>query len=84
MKKRINPEKLYRWYATAIIKDLIDNNRFQTLVDYILLAWKAYPNLKKREMLNAKTIMYIEKMYFNEREKNEKSNIVKFHSNKLN
>jgi len=79
MRKKLESEKYYRWYATAILKDLTDNNRFQTIVDYILLAWKAYPNLKRREMLNAKTILYL-----NKREKNEKNNIVKFRSNKLN
>ena len=79
MRKKLESEKYYRWYATAIVKDLIDNNRFQTIVDYVLLAWKAFPNLKKREMLNAKTVLYL-----NKREKNEKNNIVKFHSHKLN
>jgi hypothetical protein len=79
MRKKLESEKYYRWYATAIVKDLIDNNRFQTIVDYVLLAWKAFPNLKKREMLNAKTVLYL-----NKREKNEKNNIVKFRSNKLN
>lgn len=79
MRKKTNPEKYAKLLAQTIIYDLIKNNRFQTIVDYVLLAWKAYPNLKVREMLNAKTIIYL-----NEREKNEKSNIVKFHSNKLN
>lgn len=79
MRKKTNPEKYAKLLAQTIIYDLIKNNRFQTIVDYVLLAWKAYPNLKEREMLNAKTIIYL-----NEREKDEKSNIVKFHSNKLN
>ena len=79
MRKKTNPEKYAKLLAQTIIYDLIKNNRFQTIVEYVLLAWKAYPNLKVREMLNAKTIIYL-----NEREKNEKSNIVKFHSNKLN
>ena len=79
MRKKTNPEKYAKLLAQTIIYDLIKNDRFQTIVDYVLLAWKAYPNLKVREMLNAKTIIYL-----NEREKNEKSNIVKFHSNKLN
>ena len=79
MRKKTNPEKYAKLLAQTIIYDLIKNNRFQTIVDYVLLAWKAYPNLKTREMLNAKTIIYL-----NEREKNEKSNIVKFRSNKLN
>lgn len=79
MRKKTNPEKYAKLLAQTIIYDLIKNNRFQTIVDYVLLAWKAYPNLKIREMLNAKTIIYL-----NEREKDEKSNIVKFRSNKLN
>ena len=79
MRKKANPEKYTKLLAQTIIYDLIKNNRFQTIVDYVLLAWKAYPNLKVREMLNAKTIIYL-----NEREKDEKSNIVKFRSNKLN
>jgi len=79
MRKKTNPEKYAKLLAQTIIYDLIKNNRFQTIVEYVLLAWKAYPNLKVREMLNAKTIIYL-----NEREKNEKSNIVKLRSNKLN
>ncbi len=79
MRKKTNPEKYAKLLAQTIIYDLIKNNRFQTIVDYVLLAWKAYPNLKVREMLNAKTIIYLK-----EREKDEKSNIVKFRSNKLN
>jgi hypothetical protein len=79
MRKKTNPEKYAKLLAQTIIYDLIKNNRFQTIVEYVLLAWKAYPNLKVREMLNAKTIIYL-----NEREKNEKSNIVKFRSDKLN
>ena len=79
MRKKTNPEKYAKLLAQTIIYDLIKNNRFQTIVEYVLLAWKAYPNLKIREMLNAKTIIYL-----NEREKDEKSNIVKFRSNKLN
>lgn len=79
MRKKTNPEKYAKLLAQTIIYDLIKNNRFQTIVDYVLLAWKAYPNLKVREMLNAKTIIYL-----NEREKHETNNIVKFRSNKLN
>jgi hypothetical protein len=79
MRKRLESDKYYRWYATAIVNDLIDNRRFQTIVDYILLAWKAFPNLKKREMLNVKTIMYL-----NKKGKNEKTNIIRFNTTKLN
>jgi hypothetical protein len=79
MTKKIENSKYNRLYATTVLKDLIENNRFQTIVDYILLAWKAYPNLKRREMLNAKTIMYL-----NKNGKNEKTNIIKFNTSKLN
>jgi len=79
MTKKIENSKYNRLYATTVLKDLIDSNRFQTIVDYILLAWKAYPNLKRREMLNAKTIMYL-----NKNGKNEKTNIIKFNTSKLN
>jgi ABC-type microcin C transport system permease subunit YejE len=77
--KKIKKDK---FYALIIIKDLIENHRFETLIDYVLLSWKSYPQLKQREILNAITIEYINKN--NKREKNEKNNIVKFHSHKLN
>jgi hypothetical protein len=73
MKKKLESEKYYRWYATVIVKDLIENSRVQSLVEYILLTWKHYPQLMKRELLNAKTIQYL-----NNKGKNEKTNIVKF------
>ena len=79
MRKKLESEKYYRWYATTILKELIDNNRFQTIVDYVLLAWKAYPNLRRRELLNAKTIIYL-----NKQGKNAKKNIIKFNTSKLN
>lgn len=72
MKKKPNPENL-RSYATIIIEDLIENNRIQTLIDYLLVVWKHYPQLMKREVLNAKTIQYL-----NKRVKYEKINVVKF------
>jgi hypothetical protein len=66
MKKKQETEKYLRWYATIIVKDLVENSRTQTLVDYIILAWKDYPQLKKRELLNAKTIQYLDKKQRNE------------------
>ena len=69
-----------KYYASIILKDLIDNARWETLIEYILLAWKNYPNtLKKREILNAITIDYLNK---NKGKKNE--NIIKFATSKLN
>lgn len=69
--------KADKYYASVILKDLIDNCRWETLMEYILLAWKNAPDqLKKREILNAITIEYLEKN--NKGKKNEKTNIVKF------
>jgi hypothetical protein len=71
-----------KYYASVILKDLIDNARWETLIEYILLAWKNSPNqLKKREILNAITIEYLNKN--NKGKTNEKTNIVRFDS-KLN
>jgi hypothetical protein len=75
--------KSNKYYASVILKDLIDNARWETLIEYILLAWKNSPSqLKKREVLNAITIEYLDNN--KKGKKNEKNNIVKFHSNKLN
>lgn len=69
-----------KYYASVILKDLIDNARWETLVDYILLAWKNSPNhLKKREILNAITIEYLNK---NKGKKN--ANIIRFSATQLN
>jgi hypothetical protein len=71
-----------KYYASVILKDLIDNARWETLIEYILLAWKNSPSqLKKREILNAITIEYLNKN--NKGKTNEKTNIVRFDS-KLN
>jgi hypothetical protein len=77
MKKKFKKDK---YYASVILKDLIDNARWETLVEYILLAWKNSPNqLKKREILNAITIEYLNKN--NKGKKHE--NIIKFSTSKL-
>ena len=69
--------KSNKYYASVILKDLIDNARWETLIEYILLAWKNTPSqLKKREILNAITIEYLENN--KKGKKNEKTNIVKF------
>ena len=79
MKKKLKKDK---YYASVILKDLIDNARWETLIEYILLAWKNSPSqLKKREILNAITIEYLNKN--NKGKTNEKTNIVRFDS-KLN
>ena len=75
--------KSNKFYASVILKDLIDNARWETLMEYILLAWKNSPSqLMKREILNAITIEYLNKN--NKGKTNEKNNIVKFNSSKLN
>jgi hypothetical protein len=81
MKKK---QKSDKYYASVILKDLIDNSRWLTLVEYILLAWKNSPSqLRKREVLNAITIEYLNNMNKNNKgKKNE--NIIKFSTIKLN
>jgi len=59
-------------YAKVILQDLIENARWETLLEYILFAWREKPSLRKREILNAFTIEYIN----NKGKKNE--NIVRF------
>ena len=66
-------------YATVILTEAISNQRFQTLVEYILFAWREKPNLRKREILNACTIEYLTK---NKGKKNE--NIIRFYTNTIN
>ncbi len=44
-------------YATVILEEAINNRRFQTLIEYILFAWREKPNLRKREILNVKQIV---------------------------
>lgn len=64
-------------YATIILEELINKQRFETLKEYILFAWSEKPNLRTREILNACTIEYLTKG-----KKNEK--IIKFNSNIIN
>lgn len=66
-------------YATVILTEAINNQRFQTLIEYILFAWREKPNLRKREILNAFTIEYLTK---NKGKKNE--NIIRFNTNTIN
>ena len=62
-------------YATVILTEAISNQRFQTLIEYILFAWREKTNLRKREILNAFTIEYLN----NKGKKNE--NVIRFVTN---
>ena len=62
-------------YATVILTEAISNQRFQTLIEYILFAWREKPSLRKREILNAFTIEYLN----NKGKKNE--NVIRFVTN---
>ena len=68
-------------YALLFLKDSIENLRYECILEYILYVWKEKPNLRKREILNSVTIEYLNQ---NKRGKNEKNNIVKLYSSKLN
>ena len=71
--KNLKPDK---HYATIILTDLIENSRWETLLEYILFAWREKPSLRKREILNAFTIEYLTN---NKGKKNE--NIIRFITN---
>jgi hypothetical protein len=40
-------------YARLVLQDLIENARWETLLEYIMFAWREKPSLRKREILNA-------------------------------
>lgn len=71
--KSIKPDK---YYARVVLQDLIENGRWETLLEYILFAWREKPSLRKREILNAFTIEYLTN---NKGKKNE--NIIRFITN---
>ena len=71
--KSLKPDK---HYARVVLQDLIENGRWETLLEYILFAWKEKPSLRKREILNAFTIEYLTN---NKGKKNE--NIIRFITN---
>ena len=68
--------KTDKHYATVVLQDLIDNSRWETLLEYIMFAWREKPSLRKREILNAFTIEYLNK---NKGKKNE--NVIRFVAN---
>jgi hypothetical protein len=74
--KRLKPDNQY---ASIILEEAINNQRFETIIEYILFAWREKPNLRKREILNACTIEYLTK---NKGKKNE--NIIRFYTNTIN
>ena len=71
--KSLKPDK---HYARVVLQGLIENGRWETLLEYILFAWREKPSLRKREILNAFTIEYLTN---NKGKKNE--NIIRFITN---
>ena len=70
--KSLKPDK---HYARVVLQDLIENGRWETLLEYIMFAWREKPSLRKREILNAFTIEYLTK----KGKKNE--NVIRFVTN---
>jgi hypothetical protein len=67
--------KTDKHYATLVLQDLIDNSRWETLLEYIMFAWREKPSLRKREILNAVTIEYLTK------KGNKNENVIRFVTN---
>lgn len=72
------------YYAIQLAKDIIQRNSLYTLVNYIIWSWESKPRIKKADLLNVITEEYLKKQVKIQKEKNEKSNIVKFDITKLN
>jgi len=65
--------------ALKVIDDLIQNKRFHTLADYILLTWSKFPRIRFLDYRNVKVMEYLKKG-----DKNEKTNIIRFTKRTIN
>lgn len=61
--------------ARRILEILIKNQRTETLLEYITLAWKQKPILKKIDIANIQT-----EDYLNKTNKGKNENIIKFNT----
>ena len=61
--------------ARRILEILIKNRRTETLLEYITLAWKQKPILKKIDIANVQT-----EDYLNKTNKGKNENIIKFNT----
>jgi len=61
--------------ATRVLEILVKNRRTETLLEYITLAWKQKPILKKIDIANMQT-----EDYLNKKNKGKNENIIKFNT----
>jgi hypothetical protein len=69
--KKITDHKL----ASRVLEILVKNRRTETLLEYITLAWKQKPILKKIDIANVQT-----EDYLNNINKGKNENIIKFNT----
>jgi hypothetical protein len=61
--------------ATRVLEILVKNRRTETLLEYITLAWKQKPILKKIDIANIQTEDYLTKI-----NKGKNENIIRFNT----
>jgi hypothetical protein len=61
--------------ASRVLEILVKNRRTETLLEYITLAWKQKPILKKIDIANIQT-----EDYLNKTNKGKNENIIKFNT----
>ena len=76
-----NKKKIELHYAEKHLKELIKNNRFYTILEYILEVWKHKPRIKKIDIANIITMDYLNQQT---KKGNNNENIIKFFNPKLN
>jgi hypothetical protein len=76
-----NKKKIELHYAEKHLKELIKNNRFYTILEYILEVWKHKPRIKKIDIANIVTMDYLNQQT---KEGKENENNIKFINFKLN
>jgi hypothetical protein len=76
-----NKKKIELHYAEKHLKELIKNNRFYTILEYILEVWKHKPRIKKIDIANIVTMDYL---YQQTKEGKNNENNIKFINFKLN
>ena len=76
-----NKKKIELHYAEKHLKELIKNNRFYTILEYILEVWKHKPRIKKIDIANIVTMDYLNQQT---KEGKDNDNNIKFINFKLN
>jgi len=76
-----NKKKIELHYAEKHLKELIKNNRFYTILEYILEVWKHKPRIKKIDIANIVTMDYLNQQT---KEGKDNENNIKFINFKLN